>query len=414
MKFGRLAIIALLVMLPSLARAAGDREKVSLLIRGANIIDPSRDGQPVRVDVLVGGSRIAAIAVHIELAQKTKIIDAPGRYIVPGLWDMHAHIAAFWPPGHAPERYVGFGVLGIRDMGGHADALFALRREIAEGRGVGPTLFMAGPTLNGEQPADFHRKVPTGEEARRAVRELKKAGVDFIKIHRSTTRAAFDAIAAEAPRLGLTYCGHVPLVINWIDAANAGMHTIEHVQTMLENEPVAAANPVEAAFASLARMEGSRGDEIFAALAKNGTFFTPTLVGYEATWEDDNDTIRALKQKLYERLKPLAGRAARAGVRILAGTDVLKRHGDLLLVELERLVDAGLSPREALAAATTMSYAANGRGPGRIVAGGEASLLIVDGNPLDDVRNLRKLSTVILRGRVIESDELARLRELKD
>jgi len=406
--------LALLIGQVPTSQAPSTRPEGVSIIAGGMLVDPASAAAPEILDVRIEGERITAIGPHLAAPSGAAILDAQGRYLVPGLWDMHAHLAAFEEPGHAPERYVGYGVLGVRDMGGHADVLFALRREIAERRRTGPTLFMAGPTLNGEASADFHRAVTSAEEARTAVRELKAAGVDFIKIHRQTSRAAFDAIADETSRLGLAFSGHVPLVMDWTEASNAGMHTIEHVQTMLENEPVQAANPVDAAFGSLARVMGPRGDEILATLARNGTYFTPTLVGYEETWKDSAPEVRALKQKLYAGMKPLVEHASRAGVRILAGTDVLHDQGDRLLSELERLVDAGLAPRAALAAATTTAFAANGRGPGRIAAGGEASLLIVDADPLVDVRNLRRLSTVVLRGVMLDEAKLARLRALKD
>ena len=106
----------------------------------------------------------------------------------------------------APEDYVGWGVLGIRDIGGDLPALLQLRGELAAGR-VGPDLYIAGPTLNGQQFAPFHRVIADAEQARAVVRELKAAGADFIKTHRSTSREAFFALADEARREGLDVAG---------------------------------------------------------------------------------------------------------------------------------------------------------------------------------------------------------------
>ena len=409
MIFRRLLLAAILIL--GFAQAAAAAPMLALV--GGTVVVPDR-ATVIRADVLIDGARVAKVGPRLRLPRGTKVVNVHGRYVVPGLWDMHAHIAAIGPPGGAPERYVGYGVLGIRDMGGHLDVLTELRQSIAAGKRIGPDIYMAGPTLNGEAPADFHRVVRTDAEARTAVRELKAAGVDFIKIHRQTTREAFFAIADETRKQGLTFVGHVPLVLDWITASNAGMRTIEHIQTMAENDQVKRADPIATAFATADRLKSGYADKIFAVMAKNHTYFTPTLVGYEDTWKTDAPERAALKQKFYAEMKPLVLNAKRAGVPILAGTDVLERHGDLLLTELERLVGVGLTPAEALAAATRTPRELTGRGPGRIAANEEASLIVTDKNPLADIRNLRALHAVVLRGRVIDTPELERLRATKD
>ncbi|MBL8139073.1 MAG: amidohydrolase family protein, partial [Acidobacteria bacterium] len=313
--------------------------------------------------------------------------------------------------GRAPERYVGHGVLHVRDMGGRLDELLPLRDDIRSGRRVGPNLVIAGPTLNSEQPADFHRKVTTDAEARAAVRELKARGVDFLKVHRATNREAFNAIVDEAGKAGLTVSGHVPLVMSWAEASRAGLRTIEHIQTVFENlQPDLRLTP--ARFTELAdALDGALGDEFFGVLKAQGTYFDPTLVGYEATFENASPEAAAARRQAYARMKPIAAKAARLGVPIITGTDVLDRHGDLLLMELERLVEIGMTPRDVLTSATVTSAAAAGRADdGRLQVGGPASFLLVDGNPLDDIRALRRLSTVVLRGQVLDAATLATLR----
>ena len=162
----------------------------------------------------------------------------------------------------------------------------------------------------------------------------------------------------------------------------------------------------------LDRLNGADGDAIFSAMKANGTFFDPTLVGYEASIETAAPAVAERRKVAYEKMKIIAGRTARAGVRIIAGTDVLDRHGEMLMRELERLVDIGLTPRQALAAATvTAAEAALRPELGRVTVGSPASFIIIDANPLTDIRNLRRLSTVVLRGRVLGAEELARLRQ---
>lgn len=383
----------------------------AVVITNASIVDASA-ADPTRVgSIVVENGRITAVGSSPLVPAGASIIDALGKFVVPGLWDMHAHLAALTPVGRAPERYVGHGVLNIRDMGGKTDLLFPLRTAIQDGARMGPEIVLAGPTLNGEQPAEFHRKVMTAAEARAAVRDLKAAGVDFIKIHRAMNREAFDAIADETKRQGMAFAGHVPLVMGWVEASNAGMRTIEHIQTIFENiQPDPTLIPGQ--FDSLVRrLNGTLGDSIFAVMKANRTFFDPTMVGYEASVGNATPVLAERRRVAYEKMKVIVARVARAGVPIITGTDVLERHGDMLLRELEQLVDIGLTAQQVLVAATvTSANAAQRPELGRVMAGAPASFVILDGNPLADIKNLRAISAVVLRKQVLNADELANLR----
>lgn len=401
---------ALLVVV-LLALAAGRAGAQPLVVEQVTLVDPAATAPLRPVTIVVREGRITALAPDAPRPAQAQVIDGRGRFAVAGLWDMHAHLAALTPIGRAPEHYVGHGVLHVRDMGGFLDQLLPLRDDIRGGRRVGPDLVLAGPTLNSDQPADFHRKVTTGADARAAVRELKARGVDFLKVHRATNREAFDAIVDEAAKAGLTVSGHVPLVMSWADASRAGMRTIEHIQTVFENlQPDLQLTP--ARFTELAdALDGARGDEIFGVLKAQGTYFDPTLIGYEAAIAGARPEAAAARRQAYERMKRIAAKAARLGVPIVTGTDVLERHGEMLLAELERLVEIGMTPRDVLTAATVTSAAAAGRAElGRLTVDGPASFLLVDANPLDDIRALRRLSTVVLHGRVLDAAALAGLR----
>ena len=385
----------------------------ALVIANGTIIDPSGKGPAFEGTVVVERGHVVAVGRAPTIPPGARVVDARGKFLVPGLWDMHAHLAALTPVGHTPEQYVGYGVLGVRDMGGFADTLFPLRGQIRSGDRIGPEIVLAGPTLNGEQTAPFHRKVVTEAEARAAVRELRYLGADFIKVHRAMGRTAFLAVIDEARRNGLTVGGHVPLALSWIEASNLGMRTIEHIQTVFENEQPDPKLQADQFLAIADRLAGPHGDSIWATLKRNHTFFDPTLVGYEATIEKAGPEVAARRRVAYARMKLLAGRIAKAGVPILAGTDVLERPGDMLLLELERLVEVGLTPRQALAAATTTAAdAVMHHGTGRIEVGAPAMFLVLDANPLIDIKRLRSLSAVVLSGRLIEAPELERLRNL--
>ncbi len=382
----------------------------SLAILGARIVDPAGDVDGVRGDVLVRGGRIAEIADNLHPPLGATVLDATGKFIAPGLWDMHAHIATALPIGRAPENYVGWGVLGIRDIGGDLPALLQLRSEIASGR-VGPDLYIAGPTLNGEQFSPVHRVIANPEQARATVRELKAAGVDFIKVHRATSREAFFAVVDEARRQGLEVAGHVPLQVTWEEAAAAGMRSFEHIQTLAENEVSAGGNRAATIEEAVQRLQGERLDQIAAALLAAGAYFDPTLIFYERSI-NNRPEVAARRRQFYETLKVWTGRINRAGVPILAGTDDLHDFGEPLLLELERLVECGLTAREALAAAaSTPARLMRRQDLGVVAPGAEASFLIVDADPLADITNLRRLSGVVSRGRYLDASQLTALRQ---
>ena len=364
--------------------------------------------------MVIENGRIIAAGPEVRPPGGARTIDARGKYLLPGLWDMHSHLAAQSAIGRKPESYVGHGVLGVRDMGGHIDQLLALRAELAGGR-IGPELVMAGPTLNGRAFADFHRVVATADEALAAVRGLRTRGVDLIKVHRALSPDVFPALLDEAQRAGLPVAGHVPLGMSWIAASEAGMHSIEHAQTIVENVVADRANPAPDIPAAVARLQGAEGDAILAMLSRRRTCFDPTLIAYEHSIGNVEPQLAARRRQLLEWLKQLVGRANAAGVPILAGSDMLDRAGPALLDEVERLVESGLTAIQALKAATSTAARAAGKPQaGRIAEGAPASLLLLDADPSADVRNLRQLGAVVLRGRLIEASELARLRALDD
>ena len=304
-------------------------------------------------------------------------------------------------------------MLHVRDMGGDMAALLALRDAIRSRARVGPDLFIAGPTLNGQQSAPFHRVVINEEEARATVRELAEAGVDFIKVHRRLSVAILPVVIDEARLRGLDVYGHVPLGLSWAEASALGMRSIEHVFTALENEMTDPRDPTQSIEAALARIDGVRGDTIFAAMARAQTHLCPTLVAFERSIPDPPELADAKREGLRHFLSYVA-RAHRAGVPILAGSDVATDPGASLLRELELLVEAGLSPREALRTATVIPATLLHREElGRLRLGAEGSFLILRSDPTLDITALRDLDGVVLRGVFLSRAELARLRAME-
>lgn len=389
--------------------AAGPGEPVIAIVGGA-IIDPASDGPPLRRDLLVRGRRIVSSGEDLRIPRGARRIDAEGKYITPGLWDAHAHLNALTDVGAAPELYVGFGVLHVRDLGGDLQTLITLRTEINAGTKVGPTIFMAGPTLNGQQSAPFHRVVTNDSEARQAVRDLSAAGVDFIKTHRRTSREALLAMIDEAGKRSLDVYGHVPLAVSWIEASDAGMRSFEHVFTILENELSDPVDPAKSIDDAIARIDGARGEAIFAAMAEANVHLCPTLVAFERAIANPPELSEAKRGALNHFLSYVA-RAEEAGVPILAGADVSTDPGRSLVRELELLVEAGLTPRKALASATTTPAALLGAPElARFDVGAPAAFLILNSNPLQNINAVRDIDTVVINGRVLDSDELGAFR----
>lgn len=409
LKFAAAAFFALLAGCASTPPAGADPV---FAIVGAAVVDPAVDGPPVKRDVLIEGDRIAIVGRNVKIPRGARRIDATGKYLTPGLWDSHAHFNALTDVGSAPEIYVGYGVLHARDMGGDFSTLQALRAAIERGERIGPTLFIAGPTLNGQQAAPFHRVTGNEAEARAAVRELSAAGADFIKTHRRTSREAFFAMIDEARKHSLGVYGHVPLGVGWIEASGAGMRSFEHIFTVLENELADPADPAKSIEEALARIDGERGDAIFQAMATKDVYLCPTLVAFERSIPFPPELSDA-KREGFTHLLDYVGRASKFSVPILAGSDAAEAPGQSLIRELELLVDAGLTSREALASATTTPAQLLGRPDlASIVKGSQATFLILDADPTRDVTALRGVNAVVLRGRVLRRDELARFREL--
>jgi imidazolonepropionase-like amidohydrolase len=324
---------------------------------------------------------------------------------------MHVHLAALDTFPRAAEILVSYGVTGVRDMGGRLDELRQLQTEIESGARIGPRMLVAGSTLNGAAPAGFHRVVETSEDVRSAFDDLLSWGADFIKIHNQLDPDLFHVLAEESQRRGVKIVGHVPHGVGLLEASDAGMASFEHSEAWMEAELFRRDGPAEGLPDALARLSGDAGREVFETLAANGTAMTPTLAGYRAFIDEQEDpTQREMGERLYARLAGVALEAHRAGVTLLAGTDYRSAPGEMLHRELVLLVEAGLPPSVALRASTFDAAAFLDLEAGLVAQGKEASLVLLDANPLEDIRNVSRIWGVILRGLYLPGDELRELR----
>lgn len=442
-----------------------------LILTNVNIVD-TRSGQVRQhLTVVIKNGRIASIArvALIGGGRDVHVVNASGKYLVPGLWDMHVHSAG--GPAAAWDQHIIFpleianGVTGIRDMGGDPDLLRQRRQRIEKGELLGPRLVMAGPFLSDGKSDAETIAVNTPAEGRQAVDTLKKQDVDFIKVL-SVSRDSYLAIAEEAARQHLPFAGHVPLTVSASQASSSGQHSIEHLSGILlacsareselrQQQLQARARQdwesySEAGAQVMTSYSSDKASGLFIQLRHNATWQVPTLVWHQADAHLDDPDIttdarlkyvpasvreqwlpeRLLKQttpkqrsalkQAAERYLELTRAMHRAGVPFLAGTDGPDPYvfpGFSLHDELELLVQAGFTPAQALQTATF--YPAQFLGKldqyGVVEKGRVADLVLLAGNPLEDIRNTRKIEAVVVGGKLYSRDDLDKiLAEVED
>jgi len=355
-----------------------------------------------------------------------RVVEVREKFLIPGLWDMHAHTQLAGEPWLTLN--VANGVTGIRDMGSDLDYILRMREETASGRVLGPRIFAAGPILD-NPPGDwpFRLRVKTAEDGRAAVQLLKSRGVDLIKVHDHTPREAFFAIVAEARRLDLPVAGHLPIGVTVEEAVNAGQGDIEHLANLQLWSPCSGGETY--------RSELCR--PLIDLLARQRTWQTPTLaaafeigtIGTSAS-ETSADRLVYASKKIRDAwagnpvtpaaIRQFRARAqmgatvtsdmAKAGVPILAGCDI-GFAGFCVHDELAAMVRGGMTPLGALQTATLnpARYFNLQQSGGGVTAGRRADLVLLDANPLSDIANVRSIRAVVLAGRMLDREELDKM-----
>lgn len=371
------------------------------------------------------------------------IVDGTDRFLMPGLAEMHGHVpgATSGELGRILTLYVVNGVTTVRGMLGQPSHL-ALRKAIDRGDVLGPRLVTSGPSLNG-------RSVTSPERARSMVEEQHAAGYDFLKIHPGLTREEFDAMATTARRLGMRFAGHVPEDVRLARALEAGMATIDHLDGYMEallrphDDPSGGLSGLFGVFIA-DQADEDKIAELVSATRKAGTWNVPTdsLFRHWASPDLDPDDMvrwpemkympqdtveswRRAKQDLLgdANYRPDTARRAialrqqlilalqRSGAGLLLGSDspqIFNVPGFSVHHELRYLVDAGLSPFEALLAGTASPAIFFGREGewGIVRSGAVADLVLLDANPLDDISNSQRIHGVVLRGRWLSRSDI--------
>ena len=458
----------LIVFIGVLACSCSSHPPPSFAITHVTLIDGT--GAPAQPDmtVFLADEQIAAIGPSnsVFIPRETKTFDATGKFLIPGLVDMHAHLTGAGEPTGSREFILPLllanGITTVRDMGGDLDSLLKLRKEIEGGKLQAPRIFFAGPYLDGNPPFFQPSLVVTNStEAGEDVHSLISRGADFIKVQSNLSRDAYFAIADVCRREHITFVGHVPDRVTASEASDAGQKSIEHLTGVLRacsnEEPLLirkqfAAGPKNGTkVQSMDRelswqhelLESYSDQQAAALIAKfigNQTWQVPTLIllrndAYPTPATDPSRDPRrkyiplqvfanwqkgakerdkgatpleySLRSGLMQASLRIVAKMNVAGVPILAGTDTTAPFifpGSSLHEELALLVQAGLTPMQALQAATKLPAEFLGKlqTQGTVEQGKIADLVLLDSNPLDDIHNTQKIRAVVLRGKLLD------------
>lgn len=409
------------------------------------VIPMDRERILPRQTVVVRGDRIVTLgaANRVKVPDSSRKVDGRGKFLLPGLAEMHAHIPGGEVPDSLIERtlflFVSRGITTIRGMLGHPRHL-DLRARAARSEFLSPTIYTSGPSLNG-------KSVPTPAAAVRMVTEQKAAGYDFLKIHPGLEAAVFDTLAATARRIGINLAGHVPLEVGLERALEAGYSTIDHLdgyaEAMVRPGTV---SPEQSELFGLnlgAHLDTSKLPALVQSTREAGVWNVPTQVLMENLGPETS--VEALEQRPEMRYVPQHTRSQwaetkksvleetgstresalrtmgvrrqlikalhAAGAGLLLGSDAPQIYnvpGFATHRELEALVAAGLTPYQALETGTRNIAVFLGTLPrtGTIEPGKRADLILLDANPLEDVRNATRQAGVMLGGRWLPKTEI--------
>ncbi len=432
-----------------------------LAITGVNVVDVRTGDLLEDRTVILRDGRIVSVERAGTVPDGFTVHDASGKYLIPGLWDMHVHLRTARAPDLLMPLFIAHGVTGVRDMASDCDAApsetnpcIARMREwqarIEAGELLGPRL-LALSSFVVNPPWDYQA---TEVQIRQIVRMFRGRDVDVIKIYFRLSPEAFGWLMDEARIQGLDVGGHIPLRLTATDVANGGLRSLEHARDFLFDcfpgsaEFRASARsqnpPMEVMRAMVDQHDAALCDTVFQAFVRNGTWYVPTHVtrgmdafahdsgfrndprrryipaGMWAAWNADADRMVALDPSpegrrivrgFYTEGLAITGRAHAAGVNVVLGTDAGDSFvfpGSSVHDELGELVKAGLTSAQALAAATIRAaeFLRVAEDYGSIVAGKRADLVLLDADPLADIANTRRIDTVFFNGRVFGRADL--------
>lgn len=441
--------------------SASEREPVDLVISNVSVVDVSAGTTTPNQSVVIEGATIRAVGAEQTVAalfDAERRIDGTGKFAMPGLWDMHVHFGGgaelIEENSDLLPLYVAYGVTAVRDAAADiSDSVLAWRSAVAEGRLTGPRIFTSGPKLEGLKPL-WKGTIEVGSEAEvdTALDRLQAMRVDFVKITDNTLEPELFLYAVrQASARGLKTSAHIPLSLTVEQAAAAGLSSVEHIAYLIKagsprEAGIGAAYAAgkltyaEASGAFIDSFDAAYAERSYRRLAELGLHVTPTLnMGRILAYLDEEDHSNdpelvligpglrktydwrveraakstaeqvAARRREYQLSRRILPMLQRAGIKILAGTDAgylnsFNYPGKGLHDELERFVETGLTPQQALAASivTGPAFLGHSDGYGALAPGKAADLLLVAVNPLSDIKATRSIEAVVLRGRLLD------------
>ncbi len=425
------AVRSNLAALAKLSDSARTAPAKLLAITGATLENST--GAPAIPDsvIVIRDGLIAAAGPRstVNIPKGAKILDATGKYAVPGLWDMHAHYEQVeWGP-----IYLAAGVTSVRDVGNEFDFIHSLRQELNRKLhpAIGPHLEFAG-IIDGTGPLSLGAvTADTPEQAVALVEKYQAAGARQIKIYSSVKPAVVKAICAEAHKRGMTVTGHIPEGMTAVEGVNDGMDQINHIQyeyPYFAHWPTGADGKPDRTKPPIVELDGPKAKELIAALLAHHTVLDPTMALFETFMntvpldqlEPGVDHVAPQLHEALDSPPAPADKAAlatarwqalvsslrtlhQAGIPIIAGTDQCI-PGYSLHREMEIYVQAGFTPLEALQSATIVAARALGveKQSGSLEAGKRGDVLLLDADPLADIHNSRKVWRTVAAGAVYD------------
>ena len=445
----------------------------SLVVTHISVVDVSTGETKPDMTVIISDGRIREIgsSTTARIPEAAQVVEAGGKFLIPGLWDMHVHI--FNQISRRPPNtwyfplFIANGVTSVREMWTKLENMPQVRewrRLQLDGSLIAPRIAAVGTLVDGPagvettnlpalQPGPTANSVSTPEEARQFVREVKAAGIDFAKTYSSLSREAYFAIADEAKKQAIPFAGHVPFLVGAAEASSAGQRSMEHLNQILESSSSRSHELFQVPGRewsskydklTLDTFDEAKFKKLVTTLAQNHSWQVPTLVRNQvwafrgetvimsdsrlryipanevATWKKQfpdlrpTDIEKAVRGRLWQKQLEVVRRMKDAGVPLMAGTDLGADYiypGFSLHDELTLFVEAGFTPLEALKAATRNPAEFLGLldSMGTVEKGKIADLVLLNANPLEDIRNTQKIEAVVVNGRFLDRKELDQL-----
>ena len=413
----------------------GSRASTLAVVRGT-LIDGTGAAPVPDSAVVIHDGRIVAAGPRskVKIPKHANVVDASGKFILPGFWDMHAHFEQVeWGP-----IYLAAGVTTVRDCGNEFEFITAVRDAIAKGRGLGPRLLLAG-IVDGTGPRALGiERVDTPEQARQWTDRYHAAGFQQMKIYSTVKLDELKLVADEAHRLGMTVTGHVPFGLNAFQTIEAGQDQINHIDyiTDIMHAPFPSGMSREDQNKALANLDLNSPDaqKALSFLKDHHTVVDPTMALFElftattakppASFEPGINKVAPelaqpltdvpppsprseIGEKIFNKELEIVGALHHAGIPIVAGTDQ-SVPGYSLHREIELYAQAGFTPMDAIQAATIVPARAMGleKDSGTIEKGKRGDLILINGNPLEDIHNTRNVEYVITNGTMYHTAEL--------